>query len=444
MAIIFCFAVIVLFQIHLNMRAASSSSSFSTTATSHLSSLQPPNQLNQDRIHLYNPSIHPVLTTTDPKKIPIKTGIVSISPLIGEAMHYIYDGVIRSNLLSLVGVVSLYGENNTDAMTIIPKGIKFPLQPQDADLWIVDGARVAKLNRSFLDQLIHSNETSWRVLFVDFTDRFQFQLRNYQKLDIWDQKHIRLAVRSIVQGRNYDSKTNTIVSGKIAPNHATAGGPMLHSPYAVRTDIIETIQQVLRISTNTSSALADAIFDPNRTRPIDVVHPWNVSFKEGKSKLRNAVSQLVRSWNGTLRVANHILTSSIDEHGERRHVGRNMVDPVYVRALLSAKIVIVTQRDDWEDHYRLFESLSCGALILHDSMVAPPKGFVDGETIVFFKSLRQLEERVLYYLEEDRQRKAIAKRGWELAMGRHRSWHRMEELIFGRPLTSVIVNADAS
>jgi hypothetical protein len=104
---------------------------------------------------------------------------------------------------------------------------------------------------------------------------------------------------------------------------------MLHAPYAVRTDVLDAIQNVLEISNTTTntSALETAIFDPNRERPMDVLHLWNISFREGKSKLRNAVSKLVRSWNGTLQVNNRKLSTSIHEQGERRQIGRNMVDP---------------------------------------------------------------------------------------------------------------------
>lgn len=391
----------------------------------------------------YDPARNPVIKESlDSLQLPIKTGIVSISPLIGEAMHFIYDGVVRSSVLSLVGVVSLYGENTTDAVTIIPKYSTIQFRPQDADLWIVDGARVAKLKRSFLDQIIHTSDPSWKVLFIDFSDQFPFQLRNYHKLNLWNRPHVRLAVRSIVQGRHYDAETNHIIPGRIAPNRPTTGGPMLHAPYAVRTDIMNTIHHVLRVSNTTNvsateTALANVIFDPNRHRPIDVLHLWNISFREGKSKLRNSVSKLIRSWNGTLLVEqNRKLTTSIHEQGERRQVGRNMVDAAYVRALLTSKIVVVTQKDDWEDHYRLFESMSCGALILHDSMIAPPKGLVDGQSIIFFRSLQDLEERALYYLMHDQERLAVARQGWEWSMRRHRSWHRIEELVFGRPLTN--------
>jgi hypothetical protein len=380
-------------------------------------------------LELYNPARFPVLSTLDMAAFPIKVGIVTIHPLVGEAMHYLYDGVMGSEMLQLVGIVSLYGVNQTEEPIF---------EPSDASVWIVDGARVAKLQRSFLDQLLQSESASWKVLMIDFSDRFQFQLRKYQKLNVWDQSRVRLAVRSIVQGRHYNSEKQAIARGQIAPNLQTAGGPMLHYPYAVRSDVVRAIQQIVGVTDNSTSSLEQAIGLDRLERPIDVLHLWNVSFKEGKSKLRNDVSKLVRSWNGSTRMAtDRTMKTSIDEQGPRRQVGRNAVDPNYVRALLSAKIVVVTQKDDWEDHYRLMEALVCGPLVLADAMLAPPRGLVHGETIVFFESLQDLEQHVLYYLTHEDARHAIAQKGRRLVMERHRSWHRLEELLFGQPLTKI-------
>jgi hypothetical protein len=410
--------VVVLMQFLLNLHVTSKSS-------------LPPSQLNHglplnhtapsSPLDLYNPARFPVLSTT---KAPTKVGIVTIHPLVGEAMHYLYDGVMQSEHLQLVGIMSLYGLNETEQKQ---------LKPSDADVWIVDGNRVAKLERPFLTQLLvggTKNDSSWKVLMIDFSDRFQFQLRKYQKLNIWDQPHIRLAVRSIVQGRHYDSNQNAIVRGRIAPNLQTAGGPMLHSPYAVRSDIVHAIQRI--VGTNSTSLLQKEL--ETVPRPTDVLHMWQISFKEGKSKLRNDVSKLVRSWNGT-RMADRTMKTSIDEQGPRRTFGRNSVNLAYVRAMMSSKIVIVTQKDDWEDHYRLMEALVCGPLVLADAMLAPPKGLVHGENIVFFETPKQLQEQVEYHLTHEDERRAIAQKGWSLVMSRHRSWHRMEEILFGHPLT---------
>jgi spore maturation protein CgeB len=76
------------------------------------------------------------------------------------------------------------------------------------------------------------------------------------------------------------------------------------------------------------------------------------------------------------------------------------------------------------------EALVCGPLVIADTMLVPPKGLLHGETIVFFETLQELEEVVMYCLTHEEERRAIAQQGWRLAMGRYRSWHRIEELFF--------------
>jgi hypothetical protein len=412
--------------------------------------VSPPTESSQDTVSpldIYDASRHPVLVLseglvlTTPSRI--KVGIVTVLPLAGETMHFMYDGVMGSEYLELVGVINLRGNNETESTntTTTTTTATPELKPSDAAVWIVDGNRAAKLKRSFLDTLIQSPSPTWKVLIIDFSDRFQFQLRRYHRLQIWDKSHVRIAVRSIVQGRHYlEAQDNRMVSGRIAPNLQTAGGPMLHCPYAVRTDIVESLTSVLSKAAAAAAADKDQIW--KRPRPLDVFHPWNVSSREGKSKFRNAVSKTVRSWNNatTVNSSSRILITSIEEQGPRRTVGRNAANQEYVQAMLSAKIVVVTQKDDWEDHYRLMEALISGPLVLADTMLAAPHGLEHGKNVIFFSTLDELQDRAMYYLVHEQERQEIAKRGWELAMGRHRSWHRMEELLFGRPLTGFNYN----
>jgi hypothetical protein len=391
--------------------------------------VSPPTESSQKAtspLDLYDSSLHPVLSEIPTKTSRIKVGLVTVLPLAGEAMHFLYDGVMGSEYLELVGIVNLRGNNETESTTPTTTTANPELKPSDAAVWIVDGNHAAKLKHPFLDTLVQSSSpATWKVLMLDFSDRFQFQLRFYRRLEIWDKSHIRIAVRSIVQGRHF--KNNRMASGRIAPNLETAGGPMLHCPYAVRSDIVETLKSLLLKESGKYQIW-------KRPRPLDVFHPWNISAKGGKSKFRNVVSKMVRSWN-TTTVNSRLLITLIEEQGHRRTVGRNAANQKYVQAMLSAKIVVVTQKDDWEDHYRLMEALVCGPLVLADTMLAVPHGLEHGKNIIFFSSLDELQDRAMYYLAHNQERQEIAKRGWELAMGRHRSWHRMEELLFGRPLT---------
>ena len=115
--------------------------------------------------------------------------------------------------------------------------------------------------------------------------------------------------------------------------------------------------------------------------------------------------------------------------------GRRGVHTAYMETLLTTKIMVVTQRDTWEDHYRLFEALITGTMVLSDVMLAPPAGIEDGKSVVFFRNPEELEEKLVYYLNNTDERLSIARKGREVAMTRHRSWHRMEDIVFNQTLT---------
>ena len=123
--------------------------------------------------------------------------------------------------------------------------------------------------------------------------------------------------------------------------------------------------------------------------------------------------------------------------GARGTEGRRNVQERYVQKMMESRIVVVTQRDKWEGYYRLMEALASGSMVVADFMLSLPKGLVDRESVVLFRSEQELKDVLLYYNRHEDKRREIARRGWEIAFGRHRSWHRMEDLLFGMPLTDV-------
>lgn len=74
-------------------------------------------------------------------------------------------------------------------------------------------------------------------------------------------------------------------------------------------------------------------------------------------------------------------------------------------------------------------------MVLMDEMVSLPHSLEDGESVVFFRSIEEMQEKAVYYLEHIEERLAIARKGWEVAMEKHRSFHRLEEMLFGKRLT---------
>jgi hypothetical protein len=148
------------------------------------------------------------------------------------------------------------------------------------------------------------------------------------------------------------------------------------------------------------------------------------------------VSEIISSLSGS-NVGGRDITVKTETVSEGGTIGRTEIGQEYLESLLKTKIIVVTQRDAWEDHYRLFEALAGGAMVMTDTMLSLPDGLVDGESVVMFKSREQLRVLLMYYLhpKQDEIRLAIARKGFEVAMGHHRSYHRMEEVFFGKQLS---------
>jgi spore maturation protein CgeB len=94
--------------------------------------------------------------------------------------------------------------------------------------------------------------------------------------------------------------------------------------------------------------------------------------------------------------------------------------------------------------FRLLEGIVAGACVFTDVMLTLPRGLKNGTSIVEYTSARNLQDLILYYLQHDDERIRVAKAGRDVAMRWHRSWHRMEEVLFGRPVTVCRPNQDVN
>jgi hypothetical protein len=225
----------------------------------------------------------------------------------------------------------------------------------------------------------------------------------------------------------------------------TNQGMSFHAPFAVRTDFVNSIQDLLpgmvAQSPPVKPSLSSVPYHPTDAfdRDIDIVHLWEILLPSKNNDLRNLVTEKVTAM-GNLphpdpaeQQRKLVVDTSIQ--GDRAHEGRWGVSDAYATTLLRAKIVVVTQRDQWEDHFRLFEALASGTMVLMDEMLSLPHSLQDGKSVVFFRSLDELEELAMYYLEHTEERLEIARNGWVICMRRHRSWHRLEEMLFGKGIT---------
>ena len=226
------------------------------------------------------------------------------------------------------------------------------------------------------------------------------------------------------------------VSGYKARTFANFGTPIGTLRYGVRSDQVKRIEAVYARyeykhgSPNRNNSL------PERHRPLDVANFWKIDSVPGdhpglKDYLRTQVSRAVHSLSSDEKTQPGNLNVTVGIKGQRYGEGRNGVTDDYAEALIDHKIVVVAQRDTWEGHYRLMEALAGGALVMTDPMHPLPYKLIDGDGLVVYTSLKELKEKILYYMEHPTERLRIAARGHYVAMNYHRSWHVVERLLLG-------------
>eukprot|EP00535_Pseudo-nitzschia_heimii_P001862 CAMPEP_0197175124 /NCGR_PEP_ID=MMETSP1423-20130617/1426_1 /TAXON_ID=476441 /ORGANISM="Pseudo-nitzschia heimii, Strain UNC1101" /LENGTH=567 /DNA_ID=CAMNT_0042624199 /DNA_START=426 /DNA_END=2129 /DNA_ORIENTATION=+ len=252
-----------------------------------------------------------------------------------------------------------------------------------------------------------------------------------------DMNRIRLAKRNIVQNRYYDHSARKINIGELLPNKWDGTPPdydksVLQSPFSLRETFVSAIQQI---------AGGRPVTDKDSMRPVDVGFFWKSGDYSHYGFYRRDIGKVVKTLHHSPieKKSGAVMENTIVMASDStKTMETGEVQVKYIEQILTCKIIVITQRDGWEDHYRLMESLVSGAMVMTDTMVALPDGLVDKTNIVVYDSPKMLKDLIKYYLkpENKNERKRIAKKGYKLVMGRHRSWHRLEELLFGKPLTN--------
>ena len=398
--------------------------------------------------------------------------------LVDEFKHFIHDGIVRSPYLELVT-----DPRHTHSRLVWLAQVKHGFAPrrwcrifdnllrQQQHFWST-AHPTTTLNTTTLEEEEEEHNKGRQAptfVMMDWQDGNEL----FRCDDVLRPFKTYYTKRGIVMNRSWDSATRRINVGRINPYPnwtQWSAAPVLHTPYAVRTDFLETLNRVVyqmlspldsnNSSNNNNNGTTSVGVDTISLweRPYDVIHFWpnpldrkasravDKGGKNHNSRYRDAVSQTIfdlsRRFGNNKNNNNKRKRKNITAHtklvGSPNLVGRNQVDEAYPQALLRYKIVVVTQKDCHEEHYRLMEALVSGAMVMTDVMLSMPSDFVDGESVVVYRDIDDLRTKIRYYLwENPTKRVEIATRGRRLALGRHRSWHRMEEVFFGRILSPI-------
>lgn len=433
---------------------------------------------------LFDPTLHHVIPssvympkTSDPLQV-VYIGASSNS----STYDVLLDSLERSAYIKVVAAF-LYYETNS----LLQEDIWHSLHPTSPSIVIVDWLSLGRdchvLRRilSFVyrhDTLLQSPNVY--LLLLDASASTRTDTCSDALSEIVPQEKVVVAKRSIVDGRRWNFTKQWVGAGQLIPNihEKRDGGHILHWPGFVTETFVELLRDA--IAKNKNERQVDVSLYLKATTSHDV-HHFNFNH------LRRLVSQQLNETRSqrTTFFYNHLRKleswqlnetrsqstahdkkplwveqGGIDEQGRSdaphsEDEKSDDDDEDYVRSLLSiqfsllvsSKIVVVTQADEWEDHdNRLMEALASGGMVMCDSMVAPPKGLKHKSNIVFYDGPTELDENVRYYLNpaNAKKREKIGQNGALYSLGRHRSWHVLELLLFGKaffrtdkePLTS--------
>ncbi len=381
----------------------------------------------------YLPSHAPVLTPermVNPKQVNVR--FLMGSKPFSQSQHLL-EGIERSAVLKLISL-SLHSRGQCSTLIMNDNSNN----DDNPTVYIVDIASL-ELDCHIIQRLIQhvlqeSDNYALPTAVVLMDDSGSTERLHCPHLEtIIPKERIRMTRRNIVQNRYWDAAKEWIHMGELSPNdgNVISGGPILFSPFAVRDSFVFDMSIALKRSNQTNMK---SIVDLKRKR--DVAHFWQTGDYWHYSSLRNKVGAIVESLSGEYSNGRklHTVTTVV---GKTEKVDQGIIDLEYIEQMISTKIIVVAQRDEWEGHLRLMEALASGGMVIADKTLAMPSGLVDRESIILYDSAEDLKDALFYYLspKNDNERLAIAKRGWEVAMGRHRSWHRVEEVIFGKPQT---------
>ena len=328
------------------------------------------------------------------------------------------DGLERSRYVSVI-------RNETNWKSLPDE------TPNQTVVHMVDWAALERdchLLEAMYDNL--AQPPSHLLVYFDTTD--SARITSCPKVNRLFRDRFRIMKRSIVKGRHWNSPKQWITKGKIMENSVQGAGPVLHAPHFLREPFVELVSQALHASGTDLSQIV------TRRRQLDVTHVWRKGDSSHYGRLRRQVSLVIQKLNGT-RLKSHSLRWLVRPQGDDVKIIKGVIQKEYVANLLNSKIVVVAQRDEWEDHYRLLESMASGALVLTDEMLAAPHGLRNGTNVLTYHDAKNLRDLILYYAHPDneKERLTIAQRGFDLAMGKHRSWHRMEQILFGAARSKV-------
>jgi hypothetical protein len=345
-----------------------------------------------------------------------------------NSQHLIYDGVRESPLLNFTDDVNNTANNVVWVLDLLPAREVWVTSESDTTAWCRHFASIIEAAQHV--RMARRQPLDWAISIVDNRD-YPIISTCVEIGTLVGDHNVRYSYRSAIKLRAWSERVPWVRVGKLLDRDSfprKSRYEYKHRPIGVRTDTVEAVQSVAQESYGLK--LCHPIEELNRT--IDVSYFWEFqNFTRSHASLRDTVYLLLQDLQRNRSDWNMV----VGPRGDMARRGRKQVSNEYIETLLDSKIVVVAQRDKWEDHYRLFEAIVAGAFVLTDRMLSLPRGLKAGVSVVEYNDADDLRSKLDYYLRNRQERVEIARRARFVAMSNHRSWHHMEEVVFGSPVT---------
>jgi len=123
------------------------------------------------------------------------------------------------------------------------------------------------------------------------------------------------------------------------------------------------------------------------------------------------------------------VNSLVKEMGLKAVTGR-VVHQKYIKAINQSKICIISTNVFNSPNMKFTEFMSCGTFVLSDKPSDMKYlGFKDGEHFIIYKNLKDLREKIRYYLKNEKEREGIAKNGMKFVRKSHNNDVRIENML---------------
>jgi len=198
-----------------------------------------------------------------------------------------------------------------------------------------------------------------------------------------------------------------------------------HAPFCVREDVYQKSKE---LNTDYSQRDLDvSVFFPCTEKSRDVAELYKIR----PNNARGYIPLVVKSLNN---LKTHIgytngTTKSIGQEGR---AGLEIDTPgstqyKYIQTMCQSKIIVTACPGNYEGDYRLMEAMTSGALVMHNRMMLPPAGLIEGEHWIVYDNAQDLAEKICFYNKYPDAAERIANNGRKFVLENHRPHHRVEQ-----------------